>query len=60
MKYYIVKMKRSTTKIDLWYRTDKELAQEIAENCKALYPTAKVKIIENKDEEPFKDEINKK
>lgn len=56
MKYYIVKVKRSTSKIDIFYRTEKELIEEIAKNSKSLYPSAEVRIIEDKFEEPFPNE----
>lgn len=42
MKYYIVKVKRSASKIDVYYRTEKELIEEIAKNSKSLYPSAEV------------------
>lgn len=60
MKYYIVKAKRSTSKIDVFYRTEKELVEEIGENSKSLYPSAEVRIIEGKFEEPFPDATSKK
>lgn len=60
MKYYIVKVKRSASKIDVYYRTEEESIKEIAKNSKSLYPSAEVRIIEDKFEEPFPDAKNKK
>lgn len=60
MKYYIVKVKRSASKIDVYYRTEEELIKGIAKNSKSLYPSAEVRIIDGKFEEPFPDATNKK
>lgn len=56
MKYYIVKVKRSKSKIDIFYRTEKELTEEIGKNSKSLYPSVEVRIIDGEFEEPFPDD----
>lgn len=59
MKYYVVKVKRSASRIDLHYRSEKELAEQIANSSKSLYPQAEVRMLEG-IEEPFADAKNKK